>query len=238
MANWITLLTFTHPSEVLILRGRLEAEGIKCFIQNEETVQMNPLYANAVGGIALQVQEHDVHKAVTLLIEYGYLKENDFRPSKFAVRLDKATSGIPFIRNLQLELRLVILFTVVISLTAAVIYWLSLPTFTERLTEEDWCVENIIYEGREYIPYSTLGIRFIGGCDESVDIDDNGEISLPGFNSYNAQGRWKMQNNRLIIYETDTFGFVYNGAYEVLIEGNSMVLQSEKTEITCFASVR
>lgn len=199
---------------------------------------MNPLYSNAVGGIGLQVQEHDVHKAVTLLIEYGYLKEQDFRPSKFSERLNSATSGIPLLKNLQLELRLVILFTVVISLIAAVIYWLSLPTLTERLTEEDWCVENIIYEGREYIPNSISVISFIGDCDESVDIDDNGEVSLPGFNSYNVRGRWEMQNNRLRIYETDTFSFVYNGVYEILIEGNFMVLRSGKTEITCFASGR
>ena len=45
--TFVTLKTYTYPSEAYILRGKLETEGIVCFIKDELTVQSNPLYSNA-----------------------------------------------------------------------------------------------------------------------------------------------------------------------------------------------
>jgi DNA-directed RNA polymerase subunit RPC12/RpoP len=63
----ITVLTVTYPHELIVIRGRLESEGIACFAQDELTVQVNPFYSNAIGGIKLQVRESDYSKAVEIL---------------------------------------------------------------------------------------------------------------------------------------------------------------------------
>jgi hypothetical protein len=87
-----TVLTVSYPSEVAIIRGRLESEGIECFVQDELTVQVNPFYSNAVGGVKLQVRESDVPQAFEILKETGYIKEEDLKPSPMLVFIDKILS--------------------------------------------------------------------------------------------------------------------------------------------------
>jgi Cdc6-like AAA superfamily ATPase len=90
--NFVTVLTFTYPYEAEIIRGRLESEGIECFMQDELTVQVNPFYSNAIGGIKLQVRESDLERAIKILKEAGYIKEEDFKPSKMQVFIEKILS--------------------------------------------------------------------------------------------------------------------------------------------------
>jgi type III secretory pathway lipoprotein EscJ len=66
-------MTFTYPMELAVLRTRLEADGIECLVLDELTVQANPLYSNAVGGVKLQVRESDIQKAVEILKDGGYI---------------------------------------------------------------------------------------------------------------------------------------------------------------------
>jgi type III secretory pathway lipoprotein EscJ len=73
--KFITVMTFVYAHEVAIVRGRLEAEGITCFVQDEMTVQVHPFYSNALGGVKLQVLERDLQQAVEILKETGYIKE-------------------------------------------------------------------------------------------------------------------------------------------------------------------
>jgi hypothetical protein len=73
MNSWITIKTFTYPTEVAVLRSRLESEGIECFVQDELITQINPFYSNAVGGVKLQVRKEDVERAMEILKEGGYL---------------------------------------------------------------------------------------------------------------------------------------------------------------------
>jgi len=80
--KFVTVLTFTFPYEVAIVRGRLESEGITCFTQDELTVQVNPFYSNAIGGVKLQVIESDLERAIEILKETGYIKEEDLQPDK------------------------------------------------------------------------------------------------------------------------------------------------------------
>jgi len=75
----VTVLTLTYPHEVAIIRGRLESEGIACFVQDEWIVQANPLYSNAIGGMKLQVFESDFNQTIEILKETGYIKEEDLQ---------------------------------------------------------------------------------------------------------------------------------------------------------------
>ena len=78
----ITVLTFTFPHEVAIVRGRLEAEGISCFVKDELTVQIHPFYSNAIGGVKLQVRESDLTQAIEILKETGYIYEEELSSSQ------------------------------------------------------------------------------------------------------------------------------------------------------------
>ncbi|MDR2814047.1 MAG: DUF2007 domain-containing protein [Prevotellaceae bacterium] len=98
--SYITVFSFTYPSEVMIVRGRLESEGIECFVKDELTVQVNPFYSNAIGGIKLQVKESDLEQAVKILKEVGYIKEEDLQPPKSLETLHNIFSKIPVIKNL------------------------------------------------------------------------------------------------------------------------------------------
>jgi len=45
-----------------IIHGRLEANGIGCFIADDNVTAMNPLYNNALGGVKLKIFEKDLER--------------------------------------------------------------------------------------------------------------------------------------------------------------------------------
>lgn len=63
----ITVATCNDMTEAYILKGRLEAEGILCFLGDEHIVGAQPFYAVAVGGIKLRVPENDTAEAKAIL---------------------------------------------------------------------------------------------------------------------------------------------------------------------------
>ncbi len=65
----ITIATFSHPIEAHILKTKLESEGIECFIADENTVTMNWLYSNAIGGVKLQVKKSHFKRAMAIIQE-------------------------------------------------------------------------------------------------------------------------------------------------------------------------
>jgi len=65
----IILKTFMFPQEAYPLMSKLENEGIKCFLDGENTVLANPLLSNAVGGVKLKISDTDLQKAVEIVQE-------------------------------------------------------------------------------------------------------------------------------------------------------------------------
>ncbi|GHS92486.1 hypothetical protein FACS1894203_4980 [Bacteroidia bacterium] len=79
MGNLVTIKTFFEPTELLIPRSLLESEGIECFTMDELTTQVYPV--PGFGGIKLQVKEEDVEKAVKILVDGGFLMEENLKPT-------------------------------------------------------------------------------------------------------------------------------------------------------------
>ncbi len=92
--DFVTIMTFTYPTELVVLRAQLEDDEIECRVLNELTVQVYPFYSNAIGGIKLQVKESDLQRATELLKAGGYIKKNESQPSENINQLDDSTSGI------------------------------------------------------------------------------------------------------------------------------------------------
>jgi predicted RNA-binding Zn-ribbon protein involved in translation (DUF1610 family) len=63
----VTIAAFNEPTEAHIMKGRLEAEGILCFLSDEHIVGAQPFYSVAVGGVKLKVTEQDEAEAREVL---------------------------------------------------------------------------------------------------------------------------------------------------------------------------
>lgn len=49
---------------------KLQNYGVECYLYDEHTVNMNPIYSNVIGGIRLMVKEEDVMEATQLLQQF------------------------------------------------------------------------------------------------------------------------------------------------------------------------
>ena len=93
----ITVMTTYFPSELAVIRNVLDNEEIYNVVQDELMLQT---YPPAVGGAKLQVCEKDVERAIQILKDNGYLKDEDFQPTSFQVKLYKLLSRIPLVKNI------------------------------------------------------------------------------------------------------------------------------------------
>jgi len=73
----VTFQSYYDPMLAHIVRTRLEANGISCFIADENTIGANPLYNQAVGGVKLKIFERDMEKCREILAVEGDLHERD-----------------------------------------------------------------------------------------------------------------------------------------------------------------
>src|SRR3954471_16414174 len=72
----VTVKTFDNYFLANIYLTRLHAAGIECYLKDEYTVTIDPIIANAIGGIKLVVRKEAVTNVLSLLKEYeaGYLQ--------------------------------------------------------------------------------------------------------------------------------------------------------------------
>lgn len=63
----ITLVTYMFPTEAYPTITQLEAEGIECFLGDENIVSVHPFLSNAVGGVKVNIKESDSEKALSIL---------------------------------------------------------------------------------------------------------------------------------------------------------------------------
>lgn len=78
MEGLVTVRSFSLSTEYEIVKSYLESYEIECFGQDEI---INRDYANANGGIKLQVRSEQAEEAIKILMEGGYLKAEDFEPT-------------------------------------------------------------------------------------------------------------------------------------------------------------
>lgn len=65
--DFVILNTYANYVDAHIAKGVLEEEGINCWLKDENTVTIDPILTNAVGGIKLMVPKEDAQKAWELL---------------------------------------------------------------------------------------------------------------------------------------------------------------------------
>ena len=91
------IATFQYSSEAIIFKGKLESEGIEVFMRDNNTVDSNPLYSNAVGGVKLFVKNDDFDKATDIFSNISQYSLDDNKklikcPKCGAEQIDMVTS--------------------------------------------------------------------------------------------------------------------------------------------------
>jgi hypothetical protein len=74
--NLIRFASFLSLLDADLAKMRLEAAGVKCFIFDQNLIQMNWLYSTAVGGVKLYIKADDLEKAQEIM---------EVEPEKFDV---------------------------------------------------------------------------------------------------------------------------------------------------------
>lgn len=67
MDKIIVFQSFYNPIEANIVKARLLDSGVQCFLSDEITVTINPIYNQALGGVKLHLFERDVELANSIL---------------------------------------------------------------------------------------------------------------------------------------------------------------------------
>ncbi len=65
--DWVEAASCTWLHEAAVLRSVLDAAGIEALIPNEQTLGVQPLYGNLVGGVRILVQSGDLDRAREVL---------------------------------------------------------------------------------------------------------------------------------------------------------------------------
>ncbi|MBC7605700.1 MAG: DUF2007 domain-containing protein [Burkholderiales bacterium] len=69
MQDFETIAVFNYTHEIVILKHRLDQEGIHYYFENEATVSIVPFYSNALGGIKLKIHRNDFETVKIILDE-------------------------------------------------------------------------------------------------------------------------------------------------------------------------
>ncbi|MGZ3929371.1 MAG: putative signal transducing protein [Mucilaginibacter sp.] len=236
MDTFVTVLTVQYPQQLWIIKGRLESEGIQCFLKDELTVQAYNLYSNAVGGVKLQVLQADVEKASAILKELGYIKDEPV-VADLLTRINSKTSKLPFLKRVNVVYGIIGITIVSVALLTTILYLLLKPSLYDLLIRNKWCVNKIYYNNKLIGPKtnSFVTITDLNGqsdCIDQMSFDKNHEITLPGINSISVEGQWHEGND--IVLTTGSLEQVFEGTYKVEFKDNILTLKSATTTIYAY----
>lgn len=74
----VEIASYSFPHEAHVARASLDAAGIRSWLTDEHTINMQWLYSNALGGVRLHVRRADAEAAREILeTDYSSLLENE-----------------------------------------------------------------------------------------------------------------------------------------------------------------
>ena len=65
--DFVVLKSFTNYVDAHIILGRMREEGVDCWLNNENTTTIMPIWTTAIGGIQLMVEAAQFEKASGIL---------------------------------------------------------------------------------------------------------------------------------------------------------------------------
>lgn len=240
MDAFVTVATFTWPTDAVVPRGLLEGEGIEVRMKDEMTVQVHNFYSQALGGVKLQVPEVEAERAREILREGGFLHDAVAEQGDFWPEVDRVTRSIPLIGRIDLLMaRVMVLVTLVLLVVLAPIVISAQPDTIDLLTNTSWCVERVQVDGEDLVAYSTSpGLVMVTmGCAERLDFDRRGFVRLPGYDSPSQEVNWLVDDSGLHFEGITAHQDVYDGAFAMTVNDHYLTLRSARTTVFCTRSI-
>ncbi|MFH6997717.1 DUF2007 domain-containing protein [Flavobacterium sp. FlaQc-57] len=75
--NFKLVRSYQYSAEAQIFCGKLESEGVEVYLRDMNTVDSNPIWSNAVGGVKLFVKSQDFEKANKILSDISQFSFNE-----------------------------------------------------------------------------------------------------------------------------------------------------------------
>jgi hypothetical protein len=150
-------------------------------------------------------------------------------------KIDEILSRIVILKRFRPRERYFLAAAVLIVCVITPLVILGQPALSDRLEYfyGNWCVERIQINGRDTVP-STLGVSLVfkdqGQCMGNISFDQR-VITFPEFNSYAGNARWQIAEDKLIIQTASEGAEMFEGIYDVALEGEVIRLKSENVYI-------
>ena len=222
------LYTFQNIQQLELATTVLRANGIVFHVEDEFVTQtMNVLATGYSGGARLFVQREDVEKAGVLLEQIGINPSQGTENQEFGLikRLRSLTSGIPLLKKLPPEYQVPALLLLFLTFLVVGVALAIHPGHEERLTDQPWCVKQLVHRGEPLQPNSTglkmviTGGLFLGpACEEYLSFTKTmgtRQVSLPGLNCFRGNGEWRLQDGKILLSRVDETPLkpVYEGEF-------------------------
>lgn len=75
--NFKLVRSYQYSTEAQIFCGKLESEGVEVYLRDMNTVDSNPIWSNAVGGVKLFVKSNDFEKANEILSSVSHFSVDE-----------------------------------------------------------------------------------------------------------------------------------------------------------------
>jgi len=98
--NYLPVQYYSNYIEAHIAQGKLQEEGISCWLKDENTVTVNPIWTHALGGIKLMVAEPQIERAREILSDIETSRKERFVCPKCASGNIELISSVRKTRNL------------------------------------------------------------------------------------------------------------------------------------------
>jgi hypothetical protein len=240
MALFETIAEFALPTDLVVVRARLESEGIRCRTLDELTVQVDNFLSGAVGGIKLQVLSEDAPRGRALLKEWGYLQESTEIVAPWWDKLDTWSKRLPLFGKVDLFIaRLLGIAAIAVSVIAVLLWWIFSPSLEDQLTKDTWCVDQVIHNGQSLIVNSTIGpdgpyvVVTFEGCSGTLRFWPTNVVNVPGFDTPEQSGKWTLDGSHLTFQGLQDERGIFSGTFNVHVEGGYLTLRSPSTVIRC-----
>lgn len=224
-SGFVTVGRFPSMVDLAVVQARLRDEGIEFLVRDDNTVNVAPQLAAAIGGARLQVRSVDVDRTLWLLAEQGIPIDREHEGSPLLEWFDARTRTLALLGRAPVALRFIILLVPVLSLVVTALFFAMRPSIEERLTGS-WCVSSLTMDGTP-MTVRTLGFTITyEGCDEQMELVSSGVLRFPGLASPAIGAHWRVLRGDLIVQDADTLKELFDGTYMVDLDGNHLRLSN------------
>lgn len=112
MKHWRTIYTAVSSQDAYVIKAQLELQEIEVLLLDQNSTIYVPNFAAGSGGVRIQVEEHNIDKAIAFLTENKYISNHFQRKSGVIAKMATLSSKIPVLKNWPVEARLITIVAV------------------------------------------------------------------------------------------------------------------------------